>query len=137
MDMKSGFIDIDVLRQQLPFQKLRQKGGKRIQTDWKAEWDRFDGKKLFAFDISSIPEDRLKAMRSRREVILDGNQAALSIFTRLVDGFCGYPITPSTPLAENFARAASAGSVQEQGRSLYRRSAEEEGRQVGCRRQGW
>ena len=48
-------------------------------------------------------------MRSSREVILDGNQAALSIFTRLVDGFCGYPITPSTPLAESFSRAASAG----------------------------
>ena len=31
MDMKPGFVDIDVLRQQLPFQKLRQKGGKRIQ----------------------------------------------------------------------------------------------------------
>jgi len=107
--MKPGFVDIDVLRQQLPFQKLRQKGGKRIQTDWKAEWDRFDGKKLFTFDISSIPEDQLKAMRARREVILDGNQAALSIFTRLVDGFCGYPITPSTPLAESFSRAASAG----------------------------
>ena len=107
--MKPGFVDIDVLRQQLPFQKLRQKGGKRIQTDWKAEWDRFDGKKLFTFDLSSIPEERLKAMRSSREVILDGNQAALSIFTRLVDGFCGYPITPSTPLAESFSRAASAG----------------------------
>ena len=26
--MKPGFVDIDVLRQQLPFQKLRQKGGK-------------------------------------------------------------------------------------------------------------
>jgi len=48
-------------------------------------------------------------MHSRREVILDGNQAALSIFTRLVDGFCGYPITPSTPLAESFSRAASSG----------------------------
>ena len=107
--MKPGFVDIDALRQQLPFQKLRQKGGKRIQTDWKAEWDRFDGKKLFTFNLADIPENQLKAMRSRREVILDGNQAALSIFTRLVDGFCGYPITPSTPLAEYFARAASAG----------------------------
>ena len=40
---------------------------------------------------------------------MDGNQAALSVLTRVVDGLCGYPITPSTPIAENFAKAASNG----------------------------
>jgi pyruvate-ferredoxin/flavodoxin oxidoreductase len=107
--MKPQVIDIEKLRKQLPFQKLRPKGEKKIQIDWKAEWERFDAKKLFDFKLESIPQDKLNAMRARREVILDGNQAALSIFARLVDGLCGYPITPSTPLAENFARAASAG----------------------------
>ena len=107
--MKTPVVDIDKLRKQLPFQKLRQKGGKKIRPDWKTEWERFDAKKLFSFKLESIPQDKLTAMRTRREVILDGNQAALSIFTRLVDGLCGYPITPSTPLAESFARAASAG----------------------------
>src|SRR5512139_2104914 len=107
--MKTPVVDIDKLRKQLPFQKLRQKGGKKIRPDWKTEWERFDAKNLFSFKLESIPQDKLTAMRTRREVILDGNQAALSIFTRLVDGLCGYPITPSTPLAESFARAASAG----------------------------
>ena len=48
-------------------------------------------------------------MRERKEVIMDGNHAALSVLTRLVDGLCGYPITPSTPIAEDFAKAASMG----------------------------
>lgn len=107
--MKTLLVDIEKLRKQLPFQKLRQQAGEKIQIDWQAEWERFDAKKLFSFALESIPQDKLTAMRTRREVILDGNQAALSIFTRLVDGLCGYPITPSTPLAESFARAASAG----------------------------
>ncbi|MBW1747312.1 MAG: 2-oxoacid:acceptor oxidoreductase family protein, partial [Deltaproteobacteria bacterium] len=40
---------------------------------------------------------------------MDGNHAALSILTRLVDGLCGYPITPSTPIAEDFAKASAEG----------------------------
>jgi len=40
---------------------------------------------------------------------MDGNQAAISVLTRVVDGLCGYPITPSTPIAENFDRVAAAG----------------------------
>ncbi len=107
--MKTPVVDIEKLRKQLPFQKLRQKAGKKIPIDWQAEWERFDAKKLFSFTLESIPQDMLTSMRTSREVILDGNQAALSIFIRLVDGLCGYPITPSTPLAESFARAASAG----------------------------
>jgi pyruvate-ferredoxin/flavodoxin oxidoreductase len=102
-------IEIETLRKQLPYQKLRQKRGKRIEIDWQAEWERFDARELFDFDISAIPEQFLGALQKRREAILDGNHAALSILTRVVDGLCGYPITPSTPIAEDFAKAASEG----------------------------
>ncbi len=101
-------IDIDTLLSQLPFYKKREKR-KRIEFDWKAEWGRFDAKKLFEFDLSTISADKLSAIQERKEAIMDGNHAALSILTRLVDGLCGYPITPSTPIAEDFAKAASQG----------------------------
>ncbi len=102
-------LELDALRQQLPYHKLRQQRGNIIQIDWQAEWERFDAKELFSFDLSSIPEKMLEGLRKRQDVLMDGNQAALSILTRVVDGLCGYPITPSTPVAENFARAAANG----------------------------
>ena len=102
-------IEIEALRKQLPYQKLRQKRGKRIEIDWQAEWERFDARELFDFDISTIPEQYLGAIQKRRDAILDGNHAALSVLTRVVDGLCGYPITPSTPIAEDFAKAAAEG----------------------------
>ncbi|MGD9505793.1 MAG: thiamine pyrophosphate-dependent enzyme [Syntrophobacteraceae bacterium] len=102
-------IQLENLRNQLPYLELRRKRGKSIQYDWQSEWERFDAKEIFKFDLSSIPEEELEAMRSRKDVLLDGNHAALSILTRLVDGLCGYPITPSTPIAEDFAKASASG----------------------------
>ena len=101
-------IDIFTLLDHLPYRRKKEKE-KIVQLDWKAEWERFDAKKLFEFDLASIPEEKLSAIRKRKEVIMDGNHAALSILTRVVDGLCGYPITPSTPIAENFAKVASEG----------------------------
>ncbi|MDP3181996.1 MAG: 2-oxoacid:acceptor oxidoreductase family protein [Desulfobaccales bacterium] len=107
--MRPG-IEIDTLRQQLPYHKLRLvKKGQVIPIDWQTEWERFDAKELFAFDLATIPEKMLENMRKRQEVLMDGNQAAISILTRVVDGLCGYPITPSTPIAEQFALAAANG----------------------------
>ena len=98
--------EIDTLRQQLPYRRLRQvRKGKVLPIDWRTEWERFDAKKLFDFDLADIPEAELESMRKRQDVLMDGNQAAISILTRLVDGLCGYPITPSTPIAENLAKA--------------------------------
>lgn len=102
-------IDFDALRKQLPSYRLRQSAGRSIQHDWSGEWARFDAKALFNFDSESIPEGELAAMRLRRKVLMDGNHAALSILTRLVEGLCGYPITPSTPIAEDFSRAVADG----------------------------
>jgi pyruvate-ferredoxin/flavodoxin oxidoreductase len=101
-------IDIDTLFDQLPYRKKKEEG-KKTQVDWQAEWERFDAKKLFEFDLSGIPSEQLSAIREREEAIMDGNHAAISVLTRLVDGLCGYPITPSTPIAEEFARVSSQG----------------------------
>jgi pyruvate-ferredoxin/flavodoxin oxidoreductase len=103
-------VEIDTLRKRLPYYELRHKRNTRVHLDWKAEWERFDAKILFSFDPGAIPERQLAAMQQRKDVLLDGNHAALSILTRLVDGLCGYPITPSTPIAEDFARAAANGA---------------------------
>ena len=102
-------VEFDTLRQQLPYHKLRQKRGQIIHIDWQAEWERFDAKELFGFDLASIPAKMLEDIRKRQDVLSDGNQAALSLLTRVVDGLCGYPITPSTPIAEGFARVAANG----------------------------
>ncbi len=102
--------EIDTLRRQLPYHKLRQVKKERIiPIDWQTEWERFDAAELFNYDLSTIPEKLLENMRKRQDVLMDGNQAALSVLTRVVDGLCGYPITPSTPIAENFARVAANG----------------------------
>ena len=101
-------IDIDTLLNQLPFYRNKEKNKVR-QVDWKAEWKRFDAKNLFEYDLSTIPPEQLNAIQEREDAIMDGNHAALSILTRVVDGLCGYPITPSTAIAEDFAKAASMG----------------------------
>ncbi len=102
--------EIDTLRQQLPYHKLRKvKKEKIVPVDWQTEWERFDAADLGNFDLTTIPEKLLENLQRRQEVLMDGNQAALSVLTRVVDGLCGYPITPSTPIAENFAKAAANG----------------------------
>ncbi|MGQ9689302.1 MAG: 2-oxoacid:acceptor oxidoreductase family protein, partial [Desulfobaccales bacterium] len=102
--------DVDELRRQLPYHHLRQRKVKTTkEIDWQAEWERFDARELFTFNLSAIPQKLLEDMRKRQEVLMDGNQAAISVLTRVVDGLCGYPITPSTPIAEQFARAAAMG----------------------------
>jgi pyruvate-ferredoxin/flavodoxin oxidoreductase len=102
--------EIDTLRQQLPYHRLRKtRKDKVLPIDWPTEWERFDANELFAFDLASIPKILLDNIRKRQDVLMDGNQAAISVLTRLVDGLCGYPITPSTPIAENFARVAANG----------------------------
>ena len=110
--------DIETLQKALPFYKIRLEQAKKREFDWKREWDRFDAKNIFNFDISSISKSNLKEMRSREEVLLDGNHAALSVFERVVDGLCGYPITPSTAIAEDFAKAAADGKKNLFGREL-------------------
>jgi pyruvate-ferredoxin/flavodoxin oxidoreductase len=104
-------FDIENLRRQLPYHSIRSNRLKEAPSvDWQGDWQRFDAAKLFQFDPNSISPDDLAAMRQREDVLLDGNHAALNILTRLVDGLCGYPITPSTPIAEDFARAAANGT---------------------------
>jgi pyruvate-ferredoxin/flavodoxin oxidoreductase len=107
--MRDG-IEVETLRRSLPFYELRKKAGDKIEIDWDAEWSRFDAARLFDFDLGSVSDEELATMRERKDALLEGNQAALSILTRVVDGLCGYPITPSTPIAEGFATAAANGT---------------------------
>lgn len=102
-------IDMDLLRVSLPYYQLRQNRQSSVRLDWREEWERFDAKNIFEFDLGSISPEFLETIRERRDAILDGNHAVLSVLTRLVDGLCGYPITPSTPVAEDFAKAAANG----------------------------
>ena len=111
-------IDIEALQHQLPFYMLRQEKVKNLQFNWQAEWDRFDAKNIFDFDIGSVPKEMIEEMRNRHEVLLDGNHAALSVLERVVDGLCGYPITPSTAIAEDFAKAAADGKKNLFGQEL-------------------
>jgi pyruvate-ferredoxin/flavodoxin oxidoreductase len=105
-----GRVDIDALREQLPYHQLRQEKERDVvHIDWQTEWERFDAREMFSFDLSAIPDKMLEAIQTRKVVLMDGNQAAISILTRVADGLCGYPITPSTPIAELFARSASMG----------------------------
>ena len=61
--------EIDTLRQQLPYRRLRQvKKGKVLPIDWPTEWERFDANELFAFDLATIPPTMLENMRKRQEV---------------------------------------------------------------------
>ena len=103
-------IDILDLRSELPYSQLQQQRESRVRLDWQTEWERLDASRLFELSLADIPEERLSAIRERKDVLMDGNHAALSVLTRLVDGFCGYPITPSTPVAEDFAKAAASGT---------------------------
>ena len=103
-------IEMETLRSQLPYYQLRRQRQSRVRLNWRDEWERFDANHIFNFDLSSIPEDTLAALRKRNDLLLDGNHAALSVLTRVVDGLCGYPITPSTPIAEDFARVAANGA---------------------------
>lgn len=103
-------ISLENLRNQLPYYQLRKSRQSRVQLNWQSEWERFDARKLFTFDLNSVPPEELAEIRQRTDSLLDGNHAALSVLTRVVDGLCGYPITPSTPIAEDFARAAANGT---------------------------
>jgi pyruvate-ferredoxin/flavodoxin oxidoreductase len=103
-------IDMDRLRSELPYYRLQRSRESSIRFDWQEEWKRFDARGLFEFDLASIPTEQLDKIRERNDAVMDGNHAVLSVLTRLVDGFCGYPITPSTPVAEEFAKAAAEGA---------------------------
>ncbi|MCG6917359.1 MAG: 2-oxoacid:acceptor oxidoreductase family protein, partial [Deltaproteobacteria bacterium] len=111
-------VDLETLWKELPFYKIRLEQAKKREFDWQSEWHRFDAKNIFTFDISSISKRKLEQMRSREEALLDGNHAALSVLERVVDGLCGYPITPSTVIAEDFAKAAADGKKNLFGREL-------------------
>jgi hypothetical protein len=46
--------EIDTLRQQLPYHKLRKaKKANVLPIDWQTEWERFDVEELFTLDLKN------------------------------------------------------------------------------------
>ncbi|MDY0040381.1 MAG: hypothetical protein RBS57_08715, partial [Desulforhabdus sp.] len=70
-------LEVETLQMQLPYYELGRKREKSVSLDWTKEWDRFDARKLFDFDISSLSQEQLAAMRKRQDLLMDGNHAAL------------------------------------------------------------
>ena len=48
MDQK---VNIEALQKELPFSKIRQKRMPKRPVNWQREWDRFDARRIFDFDL--------------------------------------------------------------------------------------
>ncbi len=86
---------------------------------------RFNGKYLFDTENfienlkKEIGEENYEKMKKRKEFINDGNSAVVNVLKRLVTGLVGYPITPSTPIAEGMAKAYSDGTKNVFGEKIF------------------
>jgi len=86
---------------------------------------RFNGKYLFNADYfienlkKEIGEENFQKMQKTEEFINDGNSAVVNVLKRLVTGLVGYPITPSTPIAEGMAKAYSDGTINVFGEKMF------------------
>ncbi|HDS15932.1 MAG TPA: 4Fe-4S dicluster domain-containing protein [Proteobacteria bacterium] len=98
---------------------------KRRKVDFRRDFEfTFNGARLF--DCDTYVEDIKKqagadfaAMREQRDFIGDGNSAAVNVLKRTVTGLVGYPITPSTPIAEGMAKAYADGFVNAFGERIF------------------
>ncbi len=97
---------------------------KKINFDYDFNY-RFNGKYLF--DSSKfiedlkiqIGEENFLALKKQEDFIGDGNSVVVNVLKRLVTGLVGYPITPSTPIAEGMAKAYSDGFVNVYGEKIF------------------
>lgn len=87
--------------------------------------ERFNGKYLFNIDSflenlkKEIGDENFQKMKKTEEFINDGNAAVVNVLKRLVTGLVGYPITPSTPVAEGMAKAYSDGTINVFGEKMF------------------
>ncbi|MCK5915930.1 MAG: 2-oxoacid:acceptor oxidoreductase family protein, partial [Deltaproteobacteria bacterium] len=84
----------------------------------------FNGARLFdqdryVADIKSAAGADFKKMREQADFIGDGNSATVNVLKRTVTGLVGYPITPSTPIAEGMAKAYADGFVNVFGERIF------------------
>ena len=96
------------------------------EVDFRKDFDeRFNGKLLFDTDNylselkKTIGEENYKKLEDKKDFIGDGNTAVVDVLKRVVTGLVGYPITPSTPIAEGMAKAFSDGFINVFGEKIF------------------
>ena len=98
---------------------------KRRPVDFKKAFEyTFNGARLFDCDayVESIKQEAgpdFAAMSRQEPFISDGNGVVVNVLKRLVTGLVGYPITPSTPIAEGMAKAYADGFVNVFGERIF------------------
>ncbi|MEA3334061.1 MAG: 2-oxoacid:acceptor oxidoreductase family protein [Pseudomonadota bacterium] len=98
---------------------------KRRKVDFKRDFEfTFNGARLFdrekyVQDIKAEAGSDFAAMGQQHDFIGDGNNAAVNVLKRTVTGLVGYPITPSTPIAEGMAKAYADGFVNAFGERIF------------------
>ncbi len=98
---------------------------KRRNVDFKRDFEfTFNGARLFEReqylkDIKKEAGSDFAEMSRQQDFIGDGNAAAVNALKRTVTGLVGYPITPSTPIAEGMAKAYADGFVNAFGERIF------------------
>ena len=98
---------------------------KRRNVDFKRDFEfTFNGARLFerekyVDEIKKEAADDFPAMSRQLDFIGDGNAAVVNALKRTVTGLVGYPITPSTPIAEGMAKAYADGLVNAFGERIF------------------
>ncbi len=98
---------------------------KRRNVDFKRDFEyTFNGARLFDCEgyVKAIKQeagDDYAAMTRQEDFIGDGNSVVVNVLKRLVTGLVGYPITPSTPIAEGMAKAYADGFVNVFGERIF------------------
>ncbi len=86
---------------------------------------KFNGERLFDADSyinqlkNEVGEENFKKILEQSDYIGDGNSAVVNVFKKLITGLVGYPITPSTPIAEGMAKAYSDGTINVYGNKIF------------------
>ena len=98
---------------------------KRREIDFKRDFEyTFNGARLFDCEgyVEAVKQeagDDFAAMSRQEDFIGDGNSTVVNVLKRVVTGLVGYPITPSTPIAEGMAKAYADGFVNVFGERIF------------------
>ncbi len=98
---------------------------KRREIDFKRDFEvKFNGARLFDHeayveDIKTQAGDEFQLIGKQERLIGDGNSVAVNVLKRIVSGLVGYPITPSTPIAQGMAKAYADGCVNVFGERIF------------------
>ena len=95
------------------------------EVDFKQDFEvNFNGARLFdreryVADIKAQAGDEFSLIGRQEKLIGDGNSVAVNVLKRIVTGLVGYPITPSTPIAEGMAKAYADGFTNVFGERIF------------------